>query len=85
MKRIGHLCVRLLLLAILCSPILASAAEAAEPSVEEPLNFLFNLANDLGETKNLAEENPEKAGALRKQLDTILGGVDAQFPKQNSR
>ncbi len=46
---------------------------------------LFNLANDLGETKNLAGENPEKASSLRKQLNMILNGVDAQFPKQKSR
>ncbi|GLR16546.1 sulfatase [Portibacter lacus] len=41
---------------------------------------LFNIAEDIGETKNLIDENPEKAKALEKILSDYLRKVDAQFP-----
>ncbi len=44
---------------------------------------LYDLQNDLGETKDLAAQLPEKASALRQQLDSWRQKVDAQLPKQN--
>ena len=46
---------------------------------------LFDLADDLGESKDLAKARPEVANKLRKHLDTILNDVDAQFPTRNSK
>ncbi|MEQ1851543.1 MAG: arylsulfatase, partial [Chthoniobacteraceae bacterium] len=36
---------------------------------------LFDLSADLGETKNLATEKPEKANELKLLLESIRGGV----------
>ena len=44
---------------------------------------LYNLKNDIGEQKNLAETMPEKAEELRKHLDAWRKAVDAQMPKKN--
>jgi arylsulfatase A-like enzyme len=44
---------------------------------------LYNLQNDLGETKNLVAELPERASALRQQLDSWRSRIDAQLPRQN--
>ena len=44
---------------------------------------LYNLANDLGETNDLAKKNPEKAEELRKQLHQWRLDVDAQMPTPN--
>jgi arylsulfatase A-like enzyme len=44
---------------------------------------LYNLANDIGESINLAHENPEKVMELKKKLDTWRESVDAQFPSLN--
>lgn len=40
---------------------------------------LFNLADDLGEERDLASGRAEVAAGLRKELDGVLGGVGAQF------
>jgi arylsulfatase A-like enzyme len=42
----------------------------------DPQPQLYNLADDPGETKNLAAEQAEKAEAMRKQLATIRGRND---------
>ncbi len=42
---------------------------------------LFNLADDLGEERNLSSNRAEVAAELRKELDGILRDVDAQFPE----
>jgi len=41
---------------------------------------LYNLENDIGEQKNLAETMPEKAKELRKHLDDWRKAVNAQMP-----
>ncbi|GGW28207.1 sulfatase [Arenibacter certesii] len=41
---------------------------------------LFNLKDDIGETKNLVEEEPEKAKELAKILSDYLREVEAQIP-----
>ena len=50
---------------------------------EDDRDELYDLAQDIGETKNLAATQPEKAKALRTQLDAWLKSVDAQFPTAN--
>lgn len=45
----------------------AAAAHSAGPA-------LFDLATDLGETKNLATETPGKAKELKLLLESIRGG-----------
>jgi arylsulfatase A-like enzyme len=45
---------------------------------------LFNLKDDIGETKNLAEENPEKLKDLATTLSNYLKGLDAQMPKHKT-
>lgn len=45
-----------------------------------PRYELFNLEEDLGETENLADSNPEKRDALAKELAAYLKSVDAQMP-----
>ncbi len=45
---------------------------------------LYDLASDLGEEKDRAEDQPEVAGALRNELDRILGEVGAQSAETNS-
>lgn len=44
---------------------------------------LFNLEEDPGETKDLYEENPETATALRKQMDAFLTETQAYMPVEN--
>jgi arylsulfatase A-like enzyme len=44
---------------------------------------LYNLAEDLGETSNLAEKHPETAQALRDALHRWRKQVDAQMPTSN--
>ena len=41
---------------------------------------LFNIHEDIGETKNLAEAKPEKLKELRQALKDYLAKVDAQMP-----
>ena len=41
---------------------------------------LFNIADDIGETKNLAKENPEITQKLSEELSNYLREVDAQRP-----
>jgi arylsulfatase A-like enzyme len=50
---------------------------------EDDRDELYDLAQDIGETKNLATSHPDKAKALRTQLDAWLKSVDAQFPTAN--
>jgi len=45
---------------------------------------LYNLRNDIGEQKDLAEKMPEKAGELRKRLGAWRKAVDAQMPTKNT-
>lgn len=44
---------------------------------------LFNLANDPGETINIAEDNLEKVAELKKILDEKLVDSNAKFPEVN--
>lgn len=44
---------------------------------------LYNLKDDLGETRDLAKEQPEKAGELRVRLHHWRQSVDAQMPTPN--
>jgi hypothetical protein len=44
---------------------------------------LFDLKNDLGETKNLAAAMPEKVKVLEDQLLAHLKSVGAKMPKPN--
>ena len=44
---------------------------------------LYNLADDLGETKDLAKEKPEKVKELNAKLDAWLKSVGAKMPKPN--
>lgn len=44
---------------------------------------LFDLAQDIGETKNLAEEQPERARDLQRQLAEWRTSVGAQMPELN--
>jgi arylsulfatase A-like enzyme len=41
---------------------------------------LFNIREDLGETRNLVQTHPDTRGALRQALAEYLTKVDAQFP-----
>ena len=41
---------------------------------------LYNLKDDLGETRDLASAMPEKVRALRLMLDTWRHSIDAQMP-----
>ncbi|MDX1328114.1 MAG: DUF4976 domain-containing protein, partial [Arenibacter sp.] len=45
---------------------------------------LFNLKEDIGETKNLVEEQPEKTKELAKILSNHLREVKAQLPAQKN-
>ena len=44
---------------------------------------LFDLKNDLGETKNLANQYPEKVSELKQQLSEWRKSVNAQVPEVN--
>jgi arylsulfatase A-like enzyme len=46
---------------------------------------LYDLKNDIGETKDLAKEMPEKAAALRDKLHAWQKGVGAQMPIPNPK
>ena len=37
----------------------------------DPMRQLYNLQDDIGEKRNLAEEYPEKADELRDLLETV--------------
>jgi arylsulfatase A len=45
------------------------------------VNELYNLAEDLGETNNLAEEQPRLAARLQKKLETWLQETHAAMPR----
>lgn len=44
---------------------------------------LYDLKNDIGETKNLAKSNPDLANTLRTKLHAWRTSVDAQLPSAN--
>ncbi|XAM01304.1 sulfatase [Phycisphaeraceae bacterium D3-23] len=46
---------------------------------------LYNLADDLSEQRNLAEQNPEKLAELNALLDAYLEDADAKLPVPNPR
>ncbi len=50
---------------------------------EDGSEALYNLKEDLGETKNVAEQNPAIAAKLRNQLDNWRIAVGAQMPEPN--
>ena len=50
---------------------------------EDNRDELYDLAHDIGETKDLAASQPEKAKELRTQLDAYLKSVGAQLPSAN--
>ena len=50
---------------------------------EDGRDELYDLANDIGESKDLATAQPERTKALRSRLDAWLKSVDAQLPKAN--
>jgi arylsulfatase A len=50
---------------------------------EDGRDELYDLANDVGETKDLAATEPVRAKALRSRLDAWLKTVDAQLPSPN--
>ena len=50
---------------------------------EDGHDELYDLANDVGETKDLAASEPKLAKTLRTRLDAWLKSVDAQLPTKN--
>ena len=44
---------------------------------------LYNLETDIGERENLAEQMPEKALEMKKQLQAWQEGIGALFPEEN--
>ena len=50
---------------------------------EDGRDELYDLANDVGETKDLASAQPALAKTLRTRLDAWLKSVDAQLPTKN--
>lgn len=46
---------------------------------------LFNLKDDIGETKNLAAANPQRVAELRGKLDAWRKSVGAQIPQPNPK
>jgi arylsulfatase A-like enzyme len=50
---------------------------------EEPRVELYNLERDLGETRNLAADYPEKAETLLQRLRAWRQSVDAALPQPN--
>jgi len=44
---------------------------------------LYNLQDDLGETKNLAEQQPERVAELNREIDRFLQETGALVPKPN--
>jgi len=51
---------------------------------EDGRDELYDLANDVGETKDLATAQPAMAKTLRTRLDAWLKSVDAQLPTKNA-
>ena len=47
-----------------------------QPKKYEPVS-LFNLADDPGESKDLASAHPERVAKMRKELSTMLKGAAA--------
>jgi arylsulfatase A-like enzyme len=47
---------------------------------EDGREELYNLKDDIGETKNLARSMPVKAAELKAQLDAVLKAHDATIP-----
>ena len=45
--------------------------------------LLFDLSNDLGETKDLAQDQPNEAERLRQQLHEHLEAIGAKLPRPN--
>lgn len=55
-----------------------------EPHREYPeTRELYDLANDIGETKNLAAEHPEKVAELEKRIEQFIADTGALAPKPN--
>lgn len=55
-----------------------------EPHPSEPSYYeLYNLKTDLGETTNLAPENPDKVAHLGELIDTFIKETGAIAPKPN--
>jgi arylsulfatase A-like enzyme len=50
---------------------------------EDDRDELYDLAQDIGETKDLTASQPAKAKELRAQLDAWLKSVEAQLPTAN--
>ena len=50
---------------------------------EDGRRELYNLAEDLGEQKDLAKQFPDRAERMYKQLQAWLASVDAQMPSVN--
>ncbi len=44
---------------------------------------LYNLKNDIGETRDLAASQPAKAADLKRRLDAWLRETNAQLPRPN--
>ncbi len=53
------------------------------PGDYEGVHELFNLKDDLGETRNLAAQMPEKVKALDALIDTFVQDTGALYPKPN--
>ena len=53
------------------------------PADYEGVHELFNLREDLGETKNLASQMPEKVKALDNLIDAFVRDTGALYPKPN--
>ncbi|WP_158856490.1 sulfatase [Lunatibacter salilacus] len=51
---------------------------------EEDKSALYNLLNDLGERRDLAEKFPEKVSELKHLLDSLLSATNAKIPVNNS-
>lgn len=55
----------------------------ANPRYYEGLVELYNLKDDLGETKNLAKQMPEKVAELGKLIDRHFARTGSLYPKPN--
>ena len=51
--------------------------------LEDGRQELYNLSNDIGETKNLSKENPEKTKELYARLVAWRKEVNAPMPTKN--
>lgn len=52
---------------------------------DDDRDVLFDLAEDLGERRDLAREQPAEAARLRQRLDGYLAAVGAQLPTRNPK